>query len=92
MSRHNWQKIIHDTYVELYKNAEPSVDFDELVKNAVINDRGEKAIPFDNYEMSMASMDSIIDGFQRRHKMNKHDGGMYSAAIYLGCSPKTKVC
>lgn len=91
MSRLNWKKIIHDTYIELYKNAEPQADFSKLVEEAEINERGEKVIPFNDYEISIAAMDSIINGFQRRYKMNKYYCGVYSASIYLGCSPKTKL-
>lgn len=90
MRRLNWHKIIHDTYVELYKNAEPQADFDELVKSATINELGEKVIPFDDYEISMSSVDSIIKSFIKRYKINKYMSEQYSRHIYLGCSPKTK--
>jgi len=90
MRKLNWQKIIHDTYVELYNNAEPKADFDELVANATINDRGEKVIPFDDYIISKESMDSIIQSFIKRYKINKYMAGQYSACICLGCSPKVK--
>jgi len=90
MRKLNWQKIIHDTYVELYNNSEPKADFDELVANATINDRGEKVIPFDDYSISKESMELIIQSFIKRYKINKYMAGQYSMCMYLGCSPKTK--
>jgi len=89
--RRNWQKIIHDTYKELYLHAEPSADFDELVANAVLNNRGEKVINYLDYEISASLMDSIVSSFEKRYKMSTHDIKGYRFAIYLGCSPKTKV-
>lgn len=90
MRKLNWQKIIHDTYVELYNNAEPQADFDELIKDATVNDRGEKVIPFDDYSISRESMDLIIQSFIKRYKINEYMAGQYSMCIYLGCSPKNK--
>jgi len=87
----NWQKILHDTYVELYNNSKPKADFDELVKNATINNRGEKVIPFMNYEIYPDVMDAIVSSFEKKYKMTKRNSNGYRFAIYLGCSPKTKV-
>lgn len=88
--RKNWQKIIHDTYVELYKNSEPSTDFDNLVDNAILNDRGQKVINFMDYEITENAMDYIISSFELKYKMKNHEINGYRFAIYLGCSPKTK--
>ena len=92
MKKLNWEKIIHDTYVELYKNAEPQADFDELLINAEINERGQKVIPFMDYEISDAVMSEIMDAFKKEYHMSKRDQYMYDVAILLGCSPKTKAC
>ena len=87
MRKLNWQNIIHDTYVELYKNAEPQADFDELVNNATINDRGQKVIPFSDYSIYPGVMDSIIAYFEKKYRMNKTQRSQYEFEIYLGCSP-----
>lgn len=87
MKNSNWQKIIHDTYIELYNNAEPKADFDELVANATINEREEKVIPFNDYRIYPGVMDSIVDYFEKKYKMNKFYRSQYEFAIYLGCSP-----
>lgn len=91
MRKLNWQKIIIDTYIELYQNAEPQADFNKLIEDAEINERGQKVIPFNDYEIEASVMDSIIDSFSKRYKMSKHDLSSYEFNIYLGCSPKTKI-
>ena len=91
MKKLNWQKIIHDTYVELYKNADPPVDFDDLLINAEINERGQKVIQFMDYEISDAVMSEIMDAFKKEYHMSKRDQYMYDVTILLGCSPKTKL-
>lgn len=90
MKNLNWQKILHDTYVELYKNSEPKADFDELAESASINNRGEKIIPFLNYEIDPEVMDAIVSSFEKKYRMTKRNSDGYRFAIYLGCSPKTK--
>ena len=40
MKQERIDKIIHEIYVNLYKVAEPSADFDELVNNAKVNEEG----------------------------------------------------
>lgn len=94
MSRLNWTKIIHDTYVELYKNSEPPADFDELVNDAKVNDRkdfqGRYMIDYLSYEIDKDKMEEIVQSFIKKYKMKKQDAAGYSFAIYLGCSPKTK--
>ena len=46
ISEKKWEAIIKEAYSELYKNATPSADFDELLK------KGEK-IDFNNYRLSL---------------------------------------
>ena len=94
MRKLNWQNIIHDTYVELYKNAEPQADFDELVNNAKTNNRkdaqGRYVIDFMAHEIDKNRMEEIIQSFIKKYKMKKYDASTYSFTIYMGCSPKTK--
>ena len=90
MKKHNWDKVIHATYKELYEHAEPSVDFDDLLINAEINERGQKIIPFMDYEISDAVMSEIMDAFKKEYHMSKRNQYMYDVTILLGCSPKSK--
>ena len=79
---------IHDCYVDLFANSTPSGDFNELNDNAVLNDRGEKDIPFNDYVIDDELMNDIV------HKYAKliRPAWLRSAfvnEINLGCSPRT---
>lgn len=94
MKKIDWNVVLHDTYVELYKNSEPSVDFDELIDDAKANNRkdpqGRLIIDFMAYEIDGVLMDEIVNSFIKKYKMKEHNQNGYKFAIYLGCSPKTK--
>lgn len=90
MKKKDWNKIIHETYELLFKASEPSVDFNELLKNAIINERGEKVIPFNDYVIEEKVMDNIIKSTIKKYKMNTYEERAFSVNIYLGCSPKSK--
>lgn len=90
MRKLDWNKIIHDTYVELYKNSEPKADFDELVKNAEVNCYGQKCIAFNDYEIEQTKLDEIVQSFINKYKLTRWNAEQFNTTIYLGCSPKTK--
>ncbi len=99
MRTQQFNDIILDIYRELYENAEPKGDFDELVANATIDQYGRKHIPFMDYEISQYDLDRIIDEHLIKHKLKgprirsvgkKIDASCIRNTVYLGCSPKTK--
>ena len=83
-------KAILDCYRELYLNSEPEADFDELVKNAKLNDNGQKDIEFMKYEIDEDKFYSIIDDIIIKHKIRKDLIQYFKNTILLGCSPKFK--
>lgn len=85
-----WDKIIHETYELLFKASEPSVDFNYLLENATINNRNEKVIPFNDYEIEEEIMHDITKSIIKKYKMNKYEERNFLVTIYLGCSPKYK--
>lgn len=85
MTEKKIESIIHDIYVELYKNASPPAYFDELVANAKINDRGQKEIPFMDYYLPQEDMDRIIE--KHCKKVTKYMASKIKATILIGCSP-----
>lgn len=89
MTNKKIDQLIHDCYVELYKNSTPSCDFDQLVKEAKLNERGQKIIPFDDYEISNAMFWSIVNKYASLVRP-KYKQQMFKNTILLGCSPKTK--
>ena len=88
MTQKKFIELAHTIYRELYANSTPKGDWDEMLKNAKINERGQKIINFDDYEIERELFEQIlkkhIKGLRKRtqHEM--------SFTIYLGCSPKFK--
>jgi len=83
------EKLMKDCYQELFANSEPPADFDELVKNATVNKRGEKVIPFMDHEIEDALLYEIIEKYAKCLKP-KWKQLRFKNTILLGCSPKTK--
>lgn len=85
-------EILTEIYVESYKNSTPSGDFNELVKNASLNEHGQKEIPFMNYELEEEMQDMIIESVLKKHKVKEdYYKRAIRTSIILGCSPKTKL-
>lgn len=85
----NIDDAIHYCYCELFNNSTPQGDFNELVKNATINKRGEKVIPFDDYNIEHNKLDEIIMLSIKKFKIPKRQHQLFKNTILLGCSPKT---
>lgn len=84
------QKIIWDIYEELYANSEPKTDFDELVKSAQKNEKGEKIIPFENYFIEQELMDEIIEKHLKNKRLTKLAKNAIKVNVYLGVSSAFK--
>ena len=84
------QKIIWDIYKELYANSQPKADFDELVNSAEKNEKGEKIIPFNDYEISEEDFDRIIKEQLKGKRLTKLSKQMIINTITLGVSPRFK--
>jgi hypothetical protein len=85
------EKAMWECYKRLFKESTPSGDFEYLVENATINDRGQKEIPFMDYEIEQDKLDSIINDVISEFKIKpKYRQQAFKSSIYLGCSPKTK--
>ena len=79
-----------DCYVQLYKNSEPSVDFEKLMEDAPFNELGQKVIDFNSYEIEEELMNEIVQKTVRVHKLKSWEIMTFRQTIYLGCSPKFK--
>lgn len=82
------QEIILNIYRELYENASPKANFDELLENAELNELGQKIIPFNNYAISEDKMQEIVEKHLNSKRLNKMEKKMISVQVYLGVSPK----
>jgi hypothetical protein len=88
MKQNKIDDALFDCYRELFANSTPKGNFDQLVEDATINDRGQKEIPFDDYEISEARFQEIIADTLKKHKVPKSLHKSFSIAIHLGCSPR----
>lgn len=77
-------------YRRVYKRATPSADFDTLLENATVNDRGEKEIPFNDFELSRDDFEDILDGVSKKFKLSVRERETVSFEMNLGATPKTK--
>ena len=81
-------EALYDCYRQLFANSNPKGDFDALVESADVNERGQKEIPFNDYEIDEAIFQQIIQDTLKKHKVPKSLHRSFSIAIHLGCSPK----
>ena len=84
------KSIIMDIYRLLYRESTPQADFDELVKNAKLNENGEKEIDFVAYQISQSKFQYLLESVVSKHKLTKMEKIKISNTIHLGCSPKFK--
>ena len=82
--------IMH-CYRELFANSTPAASFDELLKNSTINERGQREIPFMDYEIEESKFDEIMADTIKVYKIK---GSIlkqsFKNTILFGCSPKFK--
>ncbi len=85
------EKALFEAFVEVYKVSEPPADFNELVANAPLNERGQKNIPFNNYQCDESTMREILKTVAKKYKLNKQNIRNLEISFWLGCSPKSKI-
>jgi len=83
--------LVMDCYRELYREATPSADFDELVKNAPINDEGQKMIDYNAYEVDFHKYTEIVEKYMKKGKLSGYEERGFRFEMYLGSGPRTKV-
>lgn len=84
-------EILLEIYRKVYAVSEPPADFDELVANAELNERGEKIIKFNDYVCDEEVMKQIFDETMEKYKIKGHRHKAFSFSFWLGCSPKSKL-
>lgn len=88
MKTEKLQQIILNIYTELYEHSEPKGDFKSLMKNAEINELGQKIIPFNDYTIDYKTSEDII----KKHSkgLSKYHKAQIRFQVMLGVSPKYK--
>lgn len=85
------EKALIEAFVEVYKISEPPADFNELMDNAPLNNRGQKDIPFNDYQCDEAKMRDILKTVAKKYKLNKQYIKYLEINFWLGCSPRSKI-
>ena len=83
-------KAIMECYNELFKNSDPSANFNDLLDNASINERGQKEIPFMDHSIEEDIYDNIVDTIIKKYKFSGMKKQQFKTTIALGCSPTFK--
>ena len=89
MKMDKMNKLIMETYTELYANCTTPVDFGLLVAAAECDENGRKMIPFDKYFIDGKLFDKIVEEKMKKAKLKKEERKLFKISVYLGCSPTT---
>lgn len=87
MNEKKLKKLLYDCYEEMFQASTPKVSFYELLEKAEINERGEKVIPFMDYEISTKDFEDILKKYADKVRP-KYRRQSFKTTIILGCSPK----
>jgi hypothetical protein len=82
---------VMNCYKELYKEATPSADFDELVANAPVNEQGQKVVDNNAYRLSSKKYEEIVEAHIKKNKLKAYEAKGFRIEIYLGCGPLSKI-
>lgn len=86
-------KTIWDIYRDLYRQSEPSVDFDELYmtspKEKDTFGIERTMIPYNDYYLEDSAYNNIVDRHLSRNKWKLTENELLSVRVeaYLGCGP-----
>jgi type IV secretory pathway VirB4 component len=84
------EEAMRECYRKLYKASTPPADFDELLKNATINENGQKVIDYNAHEICEYEFSEIMSDVIKEYKIRTHRQDLFKNTILLGCSPKFK--
>lgn len=83
MRRDLWEVCL-DIYRQLFREAEPSADFDQLVAS----DRAYRPGFFMDYYLDQSRQDAIVVAHCRKHHLNRIQTNAVMSEVCLGCSPR----
>lgn len=93
MKKDRFTELCMDCYRELYRNATPSANFDELLEKAEVDNDGRKVIDYNSYYLDDEVYHQIVNKYKSKIK-SKYEKQVFNFQMYLGCGPRTskKVC
>ena len=78
-----WENVCMNIYRQMYKEAEPFLDFDQAIKDGIT----KKNNWFLNYYLPSKRQVEIVDHWCKKYKCNKYERKKINMEIWLGCSP-----
>lgn len=90
MTKKKDEIILHELYRRAFAASTPYGNWDKMLEKAIINEDGEKEIPFMDYECEANTLENIFNDVMKEYKVPKRKQKNFSFSFYLGCSPKTK--
>ena len=75
--------ICMEIYREMYRQATPSADFDQLIQEGVTMQPNW----FMNYYLPLEKQEEIVDKFCKQHRCDRYETQIIRQEIFLGCSP-----
>ncbi|GAG00238.1 unnamed protein product [marine sediment metagenome] len=79
-----WE-ICKEIYREMFKDANPSADFDELIKSCKAKEKDF----FLKYYLPIERQVEIVDRICDDHKIRGYDKRKISHEVHFGCSPNS---
>lgn len=84
------EEIVLKILKELYAVSNPPADFNELVNSAEKDKKGQKIIPFNDYEISQEDYNEILERNLKGKRLTKLKQQAIRNSIALGVSPRFK--
>jgi len=84
-NKYLWNKVVMNIYRQMFKEAEPSADFDELIE---IGEAKQDNF-FMNYYLHQDRQQEIIDEWCKKYKCSKLEERAINTEVNLGCAPNT---
>jgi hypothetical protein len=83
-------EALYEMYRRSYAVSTPVGDFDKLLAEATLNEKGQKIIPFENYECEEDVMDKIVHEVIKEYKIKGYNAVKAEVSFWIGCSPMSK--
>ena len=77
-------------YRELYANSEPPASFDQLMKDAPMNEAGQKVIDYMAYSIDEGLYAKIVIDTMDLYKIKGRLRKEFEVSMYLGAGPRFK--
>ena len=77
-------------YRELYANSEPPASFDQLMKDAPMNEAGQKVIDYMAYSIDEGLYAKIVNDTMDLYKIKGRLRKEFEVLMYLGAGPRFK--